>query len=80
MSTDRLKNSKKNIASCSNNRQQNQPDSDLAILYSSLRQTRPRQWRKIVGMTLTTTIIAAPIPALGAMPTVSNIGENLLDD
>lgn len=31
----------------------------------------------MVGMILTATINAAPIPALGAMPTCSNMGENL---
>lgn len=46
-------------------------------IYSSLRQILPRQCRKMVGITLTTITIADPMPALGAIPTVSNMGANL---
>lgn len=41
------------------------------------RQTLALACRKMVGITLTTTTKADPIPALGAIPTVSNMGENL---
>lgn len=54
-------------------------DTNHELPYSAprLRQARPRHCRKRVGMTLTTTTNADPIPALGATPTFSNMGENL---
>lgn len=56
---------------------------DLRIMqkhYSkSPRQARPFQCNKNVGTTLIPTIRATPTPELAATPTLSNMGENLIN-
>lgn len=48
-----------------------------AFQSSFTRQILPRQCKKIVGIKLPATSIAEEIPALGAIPTLSNIYGNL---